>query len=250
MIETLCTAVMLGRLRSGVAMTAATDVGALLAAIVLSAVLGSCAPSVDPPPAPSGHGGTAAALVATAAEGWRATPEMEIADAYKWLFQATQGGEHAVSDETGPRRWLDAEWESLGAADPDEPLLVPLRPDGSLVRVNLRPYRAAAGSRDALLAAFVASARRFEPRRDELDAAWRLLGELLRRAPMGGITLGAWERLDAELRSAGFPAVHHSAAYERAYRPAYRVVLRDEFERALSQPTPALTTPGSPSGRR
>jgi hypothetical protein len=33
--------------------------------------------------------------------------------------------------------------------------------------------------------------------------------------------------LSADLDAQGFPAAHHSEAYTRSYRPAYRVVRRD-----------------------
>ncbi len=34
-------------------------------------------------------------------------------------------------------------------------------------------------------------------------------------------------RLEDEHESAGYPALHHSATYREAYKPAYRVVLSD-----------------------
>ena len=34
------------------------------------------------------------------------------------------------------------------------------------------------------------------------------------------------ERIAVEAREAGYPAFHHSPAYTREYRPAYRVILR------------------------
>jgi hypothetical protein len=37
---------------------------------------------------------------------------------------------------------------------------------------------------------------------------------------------GELERMAVRAEELGFPAFHHSPAYARAYRPAYRVVLR------------------------
>ena len=211
---------------------------------VLTGAAGCASPARRPP------GSDAEALLAWAVERWQATPAMEIDDAYKWLFQATQGGEHAVSDAAAVQRYLEVEWASLGPAAADEPMLEPLRPDGGLVRLNLRPYRAGGGSREELLTAFVASARRFRPAPGELDAVWDLLGERLQRQPLGGLGRAAWEHLDGELRSAGFPAVHHSEAYRRAYRPAYRVLRQDDVEPLLALLNPALTTPVPRSDHR
>ena len=39
-----------------------------------------------------------------------------------------------------------------------------------------------------------------------------------------GWTADSVDRLLAEARAAGYPAMHHSDAFEAAYHPAYRVV--------------------------
>jgi len=146
-------------------------------------------------------------------------------DAYKWLFHATLGGEHAVTDDSGPRQWLDREWETLGKPLPGEREVVSLTPDGKLVRVNLRPYKAKGGDKEMLLAIFVASARSFHADRNVFVHEWRALGERLRKGPVLGLRYPAWVRLDKSVSSSGYPAIDHTIAFERQYRPAYRVVL-------------------------
>src|SRR5512135_1577005 len=84
---------------------------------------------------------SARVLLPFAVNSFAADPEVRIEDAYKWLYQAANGGEHAIPDEESARRWLEREWRSLGPTPPGEPLEVPIRPDGELVRVNLRPLR-------------------------------------------------------------------------------------------------------------
>ena len=176
-----------------------------------------------------------ARLLTFAKARWRADADaLGVEDAYKWLFHAARGGEHAVTDASGPQAWLDREWETLGKPRPGERLIDPLRPDGAIVRLNLRPYRAAGGGKDALLAAFVASAREFRADPAAFAAAWRALGAAL--PPY--LARAEWERLDREASGGGYPAVHHSPAYQRARRPAYRVLtgaradrLREELAR-------------------
>lgn len=210
----------------------------LLAATLLG---GPPTPDGGPVPPPRDAAAAASALVEFALEAFE--PETRVEDAYKWLFQATRGGEHAVADDTGPRRWLDAEWLTLGPPLPGEPLVVPLRPDGALVRLNLRPYRVRGGSKDALLAAFVASARGFRSDPASFLAAWEELRRRLARSPRGHLTLEAWERLDAEARRAGYPAVHHHEAYAASLRPSYRVLTADAAKLiGVELPAPA----GSP----
>ncbi len=156
---------------------------------------------------------------------WKSTPEMRIEDAYKWIFHATLGGEHALRDAHGPRLRLEAEWGSLADPLPAEEEIVALRADGEVVRVNLRPYRKRGGDREMLFALFMASAQRFRPDRRSFERCWSALGARLELRRHGKIDFVSWKGLDARLRQRGFPAIHHSVAYERAYRPAYRVIL-------------------------
>ena len=174
-----------------------------------------------------------ATLLSHAKRQWKAEPSMRVDDAYKWLFHATQGGDHAVGDDdTGPRRWLVREWARLAVPSPGEPEVVPLDPHGRFVRINLRPYRARGGDPEMLLAVFVASARRFRPDKQDFARAWNELGRQLKRGPVAKLTFREWRRLDRETKPVGYPAIHHSGAYEAAARPAYRVVLAQMWIRA------------------
>ena len=151
---------------------------------------------------------------------------MTMQDAYKWLYQATLGGEHAVSDDSGPRMWLDREWAGLGRPLRGEALVDKLTPDGRFLRVNLRPYKARGGDKEMLLAVFVASAKAFRSERAAFLDAWAGLGETLRSEPGNSrLSYSEWLRFDRNARKDSYPAVHHSDKYERAYKPAYRVVL-------------------------
>ena len=159
---------------------------------------------------------------------FRSDPEVRIQDAYKWLFHATRGGEHALRDEAAARAWLEREWAALDPPEAHEPLVVALRPDGALVRLNLRPFKAQGGRPESLLAAFVRSARAFRAEGTAFEAAWRELGRLLDARPLGHLDGATWRALDAEARAKGYPAWHHSAPYEAARRPAYRVLTSEE----------------------
>lgn len=158
---------------------------------------------------------------------WAATPEFRIEDAYKWLYHATLGGEHAIQDPEGPRNWLASEWGSLTEALPDEPLVVPLDPSGKILRVNLRPYKQRGGDREMLLAVFVASAERFRPTKQTFLDIWSELGQRLAKNAIGKLTKSEWNRLDRSCAALSYPPIHHSAAYAATYRPAYRVILSE-----------------------
>src|SRR5207247_3676866 len=119
-----------------------------------------------------------------------------IEDAYKWLFHATLGGEHAITIEDGPRKWLDDEWQTLGSPRKTEPLLTSLRPDGKIVRLNLRPYKALGGEKDLLLKAFIMSAKEFKPNKTIFEKTWQMLGAKLKHGRIGFLNETDWLRLD------------------------------------------------------
>ena len=173
------------------------------------------------------------ALLNFSEERWRSDPAMRIEDAYKWLFHATQGGEHAITSADGPRRWLEREWKTLTAAAPDEPLIESLRPDGKLVRLHLRPYRTQGGTPEPLLSAFVASAQKFKPDKSAFRALWNELGAQLRSGSRNALTRAAWERLDYETADQKYPAIEHSENYLKARIPAYRVLTGDAAKRLV-----------------
>jgi hypothetical protein len=159
---------------------------------------------------------------------WRKAPVFRIEDAYKWLFQACRGGEHATSSREAAQAWLENEWAGLGPALEGEPLVVPLRPDGAIVRLNLRPFRDRGGRREALLEAFLRSGASFSQDERLFRETWRALGEQVRSAPIGALTLAEWRRMDTAAAGEGYRASHHSAAYAAANTPAYRVLTASE----------------------
>jgi hypothetical protein len=132
----------------------------------------------------------------------------------------------------------------------DEELLERIDPAGRLVRVNLRPFaercrrQSARGKmQDAewLVSAMVESARRVkgdsEQMRRRLAAAVRWCRKNLPRQAADV------ERIAARAEESGYPAFHHSPAYTRAYRPAYRVVLVTCLSRKPALPVPAVAKP-------
>ncbi len=146
-------------------------------------------------------------------------PAAGVQDLYKLAHQGIMGSEHAVRDTAAVRAWMVREVAEVmagtrrGAGDGAAVELLP--PDGRFVRVHLRPYMARGGDPMRLLAAFVATANRARG-----DAAAFACAE---RALAGVEGFGAYV---AARRREGFPAVHHSAGYEAAYGPAYRVLER------------------------
>lgn len=151
-------------------------------------------------------------------------PAMQLEDVYKLAHQACLGSEHAVRDRAQAERWLARELAQLGDG-PREPTIDPIAPDGGIVRVHLRPFLAAAGDATDLLDAFVRTANGFRGSHERLRSSWATVEGLVEDGSL------PFSRSDARafgrrMADAGFAAVHHSAAYGAAYRPAYRVVAR------------------------
>ena len=149
-------------------------------------------------------------------------PAMQCEDVYKLAHQACLGSEHAVPDRARAERGLERELAQLGDGPP-EPAIDPISPDGRIVRVHLRPFMAAGGMAAELLDAFVRTANEFRGSSELLRACW---GSVEAMAAAGSLpfSLASTEAFGRRAEGAGYPAVHHSAAYGAAYRPAYRVV--------------------------
>ncbi len=151
-------------------------------------------------------------------------PDMEIQDLYKFCYQAAMGNEHIMLDTAQARRYLLNE---MGSVKPDrrEPLFEGLTDDSSVVRVNLRPYKAQDGSVDALLTAMERTAATFRKSTVVLRAFW---GEVMGLADEREIHFvpSKLQEYFAAQEQAGFPAVDHSEHYLAKYKPAYRVILR------------------------
>jgi len=175
------------------------------------------------------------ALIDFALPIWKADKNVRIEDAYKWTYQATRGGEHAVPDTESARKWLDGEWQTLSTPMTNEPIWEPLCPGGEIGRLNLRPFRAKGGKEDDMLEAFLTSSREYRSDGSNFIAAWNKLGARLRKKSFGNLNHKAWVKLDTEMKAKNYPAIHHSDSYEKAERPAYRILTASEMKKLLAK---------------
>ncbi len=144
-------------------------------------------------------------------------PAMQIQDLYKLLHQAAMGSEHAVSDPESARNWLRREIAEMGEGPP-EPLVDPISPGGSIVRIHLRPFVDAGHAPDSLLDAFIRTANEYRGDFRVLEEYWRAAISTSR------FPAGEMDEFFRFKEAQNFPAVHHSPEYQNLYRPAYRVV--------------------------
>ena len=158
-------------------------------------------------------------------------PQMRATDAYKLIFQGVFGVGHILGE--GARKRLEEEVESLDIEDhPTEPLIERVSVDGSMIRVNLRPYLRRGFPLDRLYEAMEKTSKdRGSP--EQFLFVWSVFHEL---ANSGAIEVDG-EELDSmhrQLQRENPRPHHHSELYRGAYFPAYRVVKREHFERLIS----------------
>ncbi|MEE9358383.1 MAG: hypothetical protein V3U62_08900, partial [Sedimenticolaceae bacterium] len=159
-------------------------------------------------------------------------PAMEVQDLYKLLHQAALGPGHAIDDPSQARAWLEREITDLPQEPVNESQIDTLSAETGLVRVNLRPFLRSGGDPEELLTAFVRTANEYHGNSQLLECSWVLAIEMAEKGELP-FSIEELREFFTMMKAQGFPAMHHSAAYRQAYRPAYRV-LQPQF---LSSPT-------------
>ena len=150
-------------------------------------------------------------------------PEVEAADLYKFLHQANFGPGHAITDTTQAAEALQSEIAGLGPPGLGEAWCDTLGGDPLLVRVNLRPFVANGFDTGALLESLEATADAVHSDPRQMGVALELVVRWLSSEEKKDLAQ-ALQNLGRKMGREGYPAVHHSAAYQQAYHPAYRVV--------------------------
>ncbi len=173
------------------------------------------------------------ALIDFAIPKWEAKSYVRIEDAYKWLFQATRGGEHLVLSRERATEALEREWAFVGNPSEGEPLWEPLSPDEKIGRLNIRPFKDLGGSVGGLATSFFASIMANRPGPENFLDAWTHLEQRLAISHSSRLTHPDWVQLNSEMKAKNYPAIHHSDAYRAARNPAYRVLTAIEAKRLL-----------------
>lgn len=148
-------------------------------------------------------------------------PAMEPTDAVKLIYQNEFGGGHLIRDEQAVLRYLQQEYahtEPMAALPLWEPI------GNGIVRVNLAalPAQRLSWLGEAFLRSATIHKGSLNRFLSKLDVLTRLADEgIFSFTPA---QLGSYL---AEYAKAGYPAVSHSQIYRDAYRPAYRIILKE-----------------------
>jgi len=159
-------------------------------------------------------------------------PNMEPRDVYKLLYQGVLGPEHNIVNEGAFRERVLAEFAPLDARQ-DEQLCESVRPDGLLLRINLRPFKFRNGDLESLIAACLWAGRKEWGEPEELKLAWDTFSGLCQEGRWPGFGPASVSECSVWLKARGYPAVHHSSAYRSCYQPSYRLIAKTAL-RALS----------------
>ena len=163
-----------------------------------------------------------------------AYPKSRLLDIYKSCFQDFMGAEHLVSDRQRVKAYLD---EELQTTTLDELLpwyYEPCGVEGRYLRVSIRAVKENLITDDLLLDAFIRSA---DPDKRPTVESWRdRWGMMIAVIDRMELRLPHYQQdrafIDSVL-SVGRYAISHSPDYRDAYRPHYRIVEREIFEREI-----------------
>lgn len=148
----------------------------------------------------------------------RTYPQLQVQDIFKYLYQSAFGCEHMVSS---PEAVTDNIRREYGDGRLSDEVLTDTL-DGAYSRVHLA-WLDRGLSAETLGRLFFNSARREPNGRADLENKLKVAGELARGS---GFPFSAdeFEKTAGKWRADGYPAVHHSDVFRRAYHPAYRVI--------------------------
>ncbi len=151
-------------------------------------------------------------------------PAMQIADAVKLCYQAAFGGGHLITDPNAALVWLSRERASIDTYDETAPFSEAI--GYGMARLNLRAAPARQYTDTGILRIFAASAAETAARSDNAARFEEAISALTASADAGETPFSAEALKDylTDYRAHGIRAVHHTAAYNDAYHPAYRVV--------------------------
>jgi len=161
-------------------------------------------------------------------------PESRLLDIYKSCFQDYMGAEHLVSDRQRVKAYLDEELQTTSLDDLMPWYYEPCGVNGQYIRVSIRAIKENLITEDLLLDAFIRSANSekrpsVESWRDE----WHKIIGTIDQMEIGLPRLGQDRAFIDSILTVGKYAISHSPEYREAYRPHYRIVEKDIFEREI-----------------
>jgi hypothetical protein len=165
-------------------------------------------------------------------EHFKRRPKMTPSDVYKLLFQGVFGVGHILGEGIWER--LEEEIASIQIDTfHSEPLFERVSVDGSMIRVNLRPY-----VKKRLPLKVIYNAMKLTVKETHDPTFFYKGWEIFKRLVHSGLIdteVEELEILDQELNYRDPLPHHHSQIYRENYYPAYRVVDKIAMKEALNE---------------
>ena len=145
-------------------------------------------------------------------------PKLQIQDIFKFLYQGSFGCEHLLSSEDVALEYILCEMK--GITDTHRWKVDAL--DGEYSRVHLSSL--GGGMTPEILAKyFCLSAKTVPDGKEELIRKLTVTRDLIKEGYLP-LSLCDFDEQHAKWKEAGYPAIHHSEAFRKAYNPSYRVI--------------------------
>ncbi len=149
----------------------------------------------------------------------RRYPTLRAKDLFKFIYQSAYGCEHLISESDALAERIAEEHEALPKSTPNT-----TDPLGKYCRVGLS-YLDCGLSAETLAKLFAMSAREEDYGEARLAIGISTITELIESGELS-VDREEYRRELALWREAGYPPLHHSEEFRRAYSPSYRVILQ------------------------
>jgi hypothetical protein len=156
-------------------------------------------------------------------------PESRLADIYKNFFQDYFGPGHLLKDTAAAERYLQQELALCGECTGE--WAEATGAEGRFYRIDLCAVKENRITAADLLRAFIESANRTVPPPPEAwIAIWNQITRILDAMSLAIPDYDADKAALQAMLQSGHYAVHHSDAYNRCYRPHYRILRKEIME--------------------
>jgi hypothetical protein len=159
-------------------------------------------------------------------------PESRLQDLYKNFFQDRFGPGHLIPDTAMAGEYLRSELASYSQSD--NPLLEPIGWEGNFYRVSADVIKRELIPYSVYLNAFVESANTTpEVSPEEWEKEWDKILSVIEQMHLNLPDYEADKAHIQQLIRSGKYAVHHSKAFEEAYRPHYRIIRKVVYDKIV-----------------
>lgn len=157
-------------------------------------------------------------------------PESSLQDIYKSFFQDEFGPGHLLDDSAGARQYL--EYELSGMTSSGNHSAEMCGAGKNFVRVPLDLVKDSLISESSLFNAFLESASSFRlPDAESWKKKWNGIVDVIEGMNLNLPNFEEDKKALSDMLGKGETAVHHSRNYEGFYKPHYRIVGKEEWER-------------------